>query len=95
MDKETGDTVHVEGDHASPNQMLTTERAIPVNLNQPVMMKSEEDPSDYEVRLWDSETVTAIYKSFEEVTAKGAYIVEIIAYWGKNESTYVTALDIQ
>lgn len=95
IDKDTGDTVHVEADHASPNQMLTTERAIPVNLTQPVMMKFEEDPTDYEVRLWDSKTVIATYDSFEEVSEKGAHIVEVIAYWGENEATYVMALDIQ
>ena len=95
IDRQTGDTVHVEVDHASPNQMLTTERAVPVDLGQSITMMFDEDPTDYEVRLWDSETAIAAYNSFEQVTAKGAYIIEIIAYWGENEATYVMALDIQ
>lgn len=95
LDKETGDTVHVEADHASPNQMLTTDQAIPVNLTEAVMMKFGEDPLDYEVRLWNSKTVIATYDSFEEISEKGAHIVEVIAYWGEDEATYVMALDIQ
>lgn len=95
FDKSKGQTVNVEADHAPPTEMVNFEQSVRVNLTEPVKLNFEKEPSQYEIRLWDSNGVIKTYNSFEEVEEKGKHIFEIVGNWEDSIATYVVALDIE
>ncbi len=95
LDKDTGQVVAMEAEHAPPNEMVNIEQGVSVNLKEPIKLDFEKEPTKYEVRLWDNNNVVKTYNSFEEVMEKGKYIFEIVGYWEDNRATYVVALDIE
>jgi hypothetical protein len=94
-DEVSGQMISIHADHAAPTQMVDIHQGRKVNLTESVHLKFAKDPQRYEVRLWDAENVIATYKSFDEVTQKGNYIVEIVGYWEQGRGTYVLALSLE
>ncbi|KGR78592.1 hypothetical protein [Ureibacillus sinduriensis] len=82
-------------DHAPPNEIVNIEQAVSVNLNTPLKLVFEKEPTTYEIRVWNKYNVIATYSTFEEIKEKGKYVVEIVGTWGKSTATYVVVLDIQ
>lgn len=95
FDQSTGQNVTTIADHLPPNEMVDMEQGIKVNLTEPVKLNFEQEPTQFEIRLWDNNGVIKTYNSFEEVQEKGKYIVEIIGNWEDSMATYVVALDIE
>lgn len=95
FDKTTGQNVTTLADHAPPNEMVNIEQGIKVNLTEPVKLSFEKEPTQYEIRVWNKNNVIKTYNSFEEVTEKGKYIIEIVGTWGNSMATYVVAFDIE
>ena len=94
-DQTSNQMVSIQTDHAAPTQMVDITQGEKVNLIEPVHLKFTKDPQKYEVRLWDTEKVIATYDSFDEITVKGNYIVEIVGEWEQGRGTYVLALSIE
>ena len=80
-DQASNQMVSIQADHASPTQMVDINQGRKVNLTEPALLKFAVEPQRYEVRLWDALKVIATYDSFEEITEKGNYIVEIVGDW--------------
>ena len=94
-DQASDQMVSIKADHVAPTQMVDINQGLKVNLIEPVHLKFAKDPQKYEVRLWDTEKVIATYDSFDEITVKGNYIVEIVGEWEQGRGTYVLALSIE
>ncbi|WP_107943361.1 hypothetical protein MHH70_13890 [Metasolibacillus sp. FSL H7-0170] len=95
FDKSTGQQVTVQADHAPPTEMVNIEQGTKVNLSQPIKLDFEIEPTQYEIRLWNSSNIIKTYNSFGEIKEKGKYIIEIAGTWGDNIATYVVALEIE
>lgn len=95
FDKNIGQEVMVQTDHAPPTEMVNIEEGVRVNLTEPVKVNFEKEPTQYEIRVWDDTNTIATYNSFEEIKEKGKYIFEIVGTWEGSTATYVVALDIR
>lgn len=94
-DQASDQIVSIQADHAAPTQMVDINQGSKVNLTEPIHLKFAKAPQKYEVILWDTEKVIATYDSFDEITVKGNYIVEIVGEWEQGRGTYVLALSIE
>ena len=95
FDASTGQTTTTETDHASPNQMVDLIDGTEVNLNDPVEITFDSEPTKLEFNIWNEEKLTATYHSFEDIKETGPVILEIVGYWDESRATYVTALMIE
>ncbi|MBD8035911.1 DUF4362 domain-containing protein [Solibacillus sp. A46] len=95
FDASTGETTTTMTDHASPNQMMETVQEIEVNLNEPVEITFDSEPTKVEFNIWNESGITSTYYSLEEIKETGPVIMEIVGYWNESRATYVTALNIE
>ena len=95
FDKESGQTVTTETDHAPPNEMVNIEDGIALHLEEGISLNFEIEPNNYEIQLWDATEVIATYKEFADIEQRGKYIVVVIGNWEEDTVTYVKAFDIQ
>ncbi|MGN7477341.1 DUF4362 domain-containing protein [Solibacillus silvestris] len=95
LDASTGQTVTTMTDHASPNQMIDIASGMKVNLNDPIEIMFEREPTNVEFNVWNDEGIIATYNSLTDIKERGPVIVEFVGYWGENRATYATALIIE
>ncbi|WP_225223840.1 DUF4362 domain-containing protein [Solibacillus merdavium] len=92
FDASTGETTTTMTDHASPNQMMEAVQEIEVNLNEPVEITFDSEPTKVEFNIWNEAGIISTYHSLEEIKETGPIILEIVGYWNESRATYVTAL---
>ncbi|MER2170320.1 MAG: hypothetical protein ABS938_06740 [Psychrobacillus psychrodurans] len=85
----------MKADHDPPTEMVNIEQGVRVNPTETVKLDFENEPTQYEIRVWDNNNVIATYNTFEEIKEKGKYIFEIVETWEGSTATYVTSLGIQ
>ena len=92
FDASTGETTTTLTDHASPNQMMESVQEIEVNLNEPVEITFDSEPTKVEFNIWNEAGIITTYHSLDEIKETGPIILEIVGYWNGSRATYVTAL---
>lgn len=95
FDASTGETTTTMTDHASPNQMMEAVQEIEVNLNEPVEITFDSEPTKVEFNIWNEAGIISTYQSLEEIKETGPIILEIVGYWNESRATYVTALKVE
>ncbi|MEO4052687.1 hypothetical protein [Solibacillus sp. CAU 1738] len=95
IDKKTGQLVNVVADHAPPYDMVNIEESTSVNLNEPIKLNFEKEPTNFEIRVWEDKKIINTYETYEEIKEKGKYVIELLGTWEEGTGTYVFALDIQ
>ncbi len=89
------ETLNIETDHASPNQMLNVSDAVKVEKSALIDLQFEVAPSRVEYRVWNQEKQLETYDSIEAIDLAEPFILEVFAYFGESYATYVTALQFQ
>ena len=75
-------------DVASPNERLSIEEAHSFSLNEQTAIQFSQQPTHYEVHVWDAERIVASYPTIEEIQEQGTYVIEVVGYW--NETNYMS-----
>ena len=89
------ESMQIQADHASPNQMLQLSNAVKVEKSAPVKIQFEIEPTRVEYRVWNQETMLGTFDSIEAIDLTEPFILEVFAYFGDSFATYVTALQFQ
>lgn len=75
-------------DVASPNERFAVEEAQAFSFNRQTVLQFSQQPTHYEVHLWDRERIVASYPTIEAVQEKGMYVIEVVGYW--DETNYIS-----
>lgn len=89
------ETLNIQTDHASPNQMLRVSDAVQVEKSASVDLQFEVAPSLVEYCVWNQEKLLDTYDAIEAIDIAEPFILEVFAYFGESYATYVTALQFQ
>lgn len=93
-DEATGEISHTEVDAAPPPQLVDVAQATSVHGDSEVSLLFDDPPSDYTVRVWDSEGVIASYDTIELSAYEGDVIYEVEANWVQGTASYAFAIFI-
>lgn len=91
-DPKTGENNGVEASALAPFEIVNLENAIAVNVDKMIQLNFEQNPNNYQIKLWNEKEVVSTYTSFADVKEKGKYAVEIVAHFDEGTVTYVCAL---
>ena len=89
------ETLNIETDHASPNQMLNVSDAFQVEKSASIDLQFEVAPSRIEYRVWNQEKLLGTYDAIEAIDLAEPFILEVVAHFAESHATYVTALQFQ
>ncbi|HCG4536108.1 hypothetical protein LG296_20370 (plasmid) [Ureibacillus chungkukjangi] len=96
LDSKTGQMVGIEADSMPSTELVKVKDAVSVNISEPISLKSEKKPLNYEIRVYNHNAeMIATYNDFKDINEKGKAIYEILATWEEGKGIYAVALDIQ
>ena len=96
IDRNTGEQISFEAESLPPTAIVNLENAKLVDLNMPIHLNFEQQPDQYEIRIWSSDNkVTATYNNLSDIKERGKVVCEILATWQQGTASYAFALDIQ
>ena len=71
-------------------------RELLVKSQSEVQLIFEEAPSDYQVRIWETDNAIPVTDSTFTITQnKGKVIYEVVAYWEQGTATYAFTLNVE
>ncbi|AXI09225.1 hypothetical protein CV093_10475 [Oceanobacillus sp. 143] len=96
LDSKTGQMVSIEADSIPSTELVNVEDAVSVNLNEPITLNFENEPLNYEIRVYDNnDNMIATYNDFKDIKAKEKAVYEILVTWEEGTGIYAVALNIQ